>query len=89
MRQFLLVLFALSTAILFAACDTCEFANDGACDEPLLCATGTDSTDCTGAAGNCTDTCASANDGECDDGGPGAVYAVCALGTDCGDCGPR
>jgi hypothetical protein len=37
----------------------------------------------------CADTCASAWDGECDDGGPGALYAVCYLGTDCGDCGDR
>ena len=28
-------------------------------------------------------------DGECDDGGPGAAYAGCELGTDCTDCGPR
>jgi hypothetical protein len=45
--------------------------------------------DMTGADALCTDTCAFANDGECDDGGPGALYAECALGTDCGDCGPR
>ncbi|MGE0786830.1 MAG: hypothetical protein AB7S26_14255 [Sandaracinaceae bacterium] len=39
--------------------------------------------------GLCSDTCASAGDGECDDGGEGALYDVCALGTDCADCGPR
>jgi hypothetical protein len=39
--------------------------------------------------GACMDTCPWAFDGECDDGGPGSLYAVCALGTDCGDCGPR
>jgi hypothetical protein len=88
MRQFLLVLFALTTAVLFAACDTCEFANDGECDEPVLCATGTDSTDCSNP-GICTNTCATAFDGECDDGGPGAQFSVCALGSDCDDCGPR
>lgn len=38
---------------------------------------------------SCLDSCRYAGDGECDDGGPGAVYAVCALGTDCSDCGPR
>jgi len=27
------------------------------------------------------------NDGDCDDGGAGAEYNVCALGTDCDDCG--
>jgi len=37
----------------------------------------------------CTDSCPYAGDGECDDGGPGAAYAVCELGTDCADCGPR
>lgn len=42
----------------------------------------------TGQAG-CSDTCQYARDGECDDGGPGAAYAVCALGTDCSDCGAR
>lgn len=39
--------------------------------------------------GGCTNTCNSANDGDCDDGGPGSSYAVCALGTDCADCGAR
>lgn len=39
--------------------------------------------------GTCTDSCATAFDGECDDGGPGAEFAICLLGTDCGDCGPR
>ncbi|MEC7523078.1 MAG: hypothetical protein VYE22_24585 [Myxococcota bacterium] len=39
--------------------------------------------------GSCTNTCSSANDGECDDGGPDSLYSVCALGTDCADCGPR
>ena len=29
------------------------------------------------------------NDGTCDDGGPGAEYSFCELGTDCADCGPR
>ena len=28
-------------------------------------------------------------DGYCDDGGPGAEFAICPLGTDCTDCGPR
>ena len=37
----------------------------------------------------CTDTCRYAGDGACDDGGPGASYSLCELGTDCGDCGPR
>jgi hypothetical protein len=37
----------------------------------------------------CTNTCGTADDDECDDGGPGSLFSVCALGTDCDDCGPR
>ena len=37
----------------------------------------------------CTDTCRYASDGACDDGGEGSDYALCELGTDCADCGPR
>jgi len=37
----------------------------------------------------CSDTCMYAGDGECDDGGPGALWAECALGSDCSDCGVR
>lgn len=37
----------------------------------------------------CTNTCRFEGDGDCDDGGPGADYGLCALGTDCRDCGPR
>jgi hypothetical protein len=37
----------------------------------------------------CTDQCSFAADGLCDDGGVGADYWVCDLGTDCTDCGPR
>lgn len=37
----------------------------------------------------CTNTCSTANDNECDDGGPNSMYAICALGSDCNDCGPR
>jgi len=37
----------------------------------------------------CTDTCQYAYDGVCDDGGPNSQYALCELGTDCSDCGPR
>ena len=40
-------------------------------------------------ARSCSNTCEYANDGECDDGGFGAVYSVCSLGTDCNDCGVR
>ena len=37
----------------------------------------------------CTNTCEYAHDGECDDGGANSLYDLCALGTDCSDCGPR
>ena len=41
----------------------------------------------------CTDACGTENvwvgDGYCDDGGPGSDFSVCALGTDCTDCGER
>ena len=30
-----------------------------------------------------------ASDGYCDDGGPGAEYSACMVGTDCTDCGER
>ena len=42
-----------------------------------------------GAGAQCDDTCAYAYDGACDDGGAGSEFNVCALGTDCGDCGSR
>ena len=38
---------------------------------------------------NVTSLCYWAGDGTCDDGGPGAEYASCALGTECTDCGAR
>lgn len=41
----------------------------------------------------CNDLCIGnptlALDGVCDDGGPGSLYAICAEGTDCTDCGRR
>ena len=40
----------------------------------------------------CRDACMDGNlisDGDCDDGGPGAEYTICPLGTDCSDCGIR
>jgi hypothetical protein len=37
----------------------------------------------------CTNTCFDAFDGFCDDGGLGSDFALCPLGTDCADCGPR
>jgi hypothetical protein len=41
------------------------------------------------AADGCDDTCSDAMDFFCDDGGPGSLTNICALGTDCTDCGPR
>jgi hypothetical protein len=41
------------------------------------------------SGGRCENTCRTSNDGECDDGGPNSLYSICALGTDCNDCGPR
>lgn len=43
----------------------------------------------TGGTTLCTETCSFANDGACDDGGPGAEFSLCELGTDCTDCGSR
>ena len=40
-------------------------------------------------ASQCLNTCSYASDNYCDDGGPGSEYGVCALGTDCVDCGTR
>ena len=37
----------------------------------------------------CTNTCAYPSDGACDDGGPGASYSFCPVGSDCYDCGKR
>ena len=64
------------------------------------CERGTDCSDCGGPSSppppghqqptaGCQDTCEHAGDGLCNDGGPGAVYYDCALGTDCTDCGAR
>lgn len=37
----------------------------------------------------CEATCRYASDGQCDDGGPGAIFQDCEIGTDCADCGAR
>lgn len=58
--------------------DSCDYAFDGECDEPDLCAEGTDMTDC--RAMESPDSCIHAFDGECDE--PG----LCAIGTDSTDC---
>lgn len=38
---------------------------------------------------SCSNTCDFARDAECDDGGPGSLTDLCALGSDCFDCGAR
>ncbi|MEM1413995.1 MAG: hypothetical protein AAGH15_03805 [Myxococcota bacterium] len=60
----------------------CAPLNDGrtVCSPPVF---------CDDSSGLCSNTCEFANDGECDDGGAGAMFDVCELGTDCNDCGPR
>lgn len=42
-----------------------------------------------GGTATCNNTCAYASDGDCDDGGPNSDYSLCALGSDCDDCGDR
>ena len=39
--------------------------------------------------GCCTPLCAFSSDSVCDDGGAGSEYSLCALGSDCADCGSR
>jgi hypothetical protein len=41
------------------------------------------------ANAGCENSCSTAYDNECDDGGPGSLYSICGLGTDCADCGAR
>ena len=74
------------------AADSCGYAFDGECDEPMYCAAGTDTFDCAGGApppgadsglvswDDPADSCRWANDGECDD------PAYCSPGTDTTDC---
>ena len=61
---------------LLDACSTtdCPFTNDGYCDEPDLCATGTDTADCS---------CPFTNDGDCDE--PEGLD-LCPEGSDVNDC---
>jgi hypothetical protein len=63
--------------------DWCQYANDGACDEPPIgyeCPRGTDTTDCDAAAEL---PCQYSDDGDCDE-GPEAQF--CLPGTDFNDC---
>jgi hypothetical protein len=55
----------------------CPFTEDGECDEPMICAPGTDVADCSAAG---PDSCPFASDGECDEPNP------CSPGTDTTDC---
>ncbi|MGD9737944.1 MAG: serine protease [Bauldia sp.] len=74
----------------YAGDDTCQFANDGECDDPGIgtgaCAAGTDYSDCwrivTGVE---DDSCRWANDGECDEVHLGT--GACTQATDRTDCG--
>ncbi len=74
------------------AADVCVAADDaggGADDASEVAADAAEPTPDGSVDPLCNDLCPTANDGECDDGGPGAAFAVCALGSDCGDCGAR
>lgn len=70
--------------------DTCQWANDGECDDPGLgtgaCTVGTDYSDCWRLAEEVEDnSCQWANDGECDE--PGFGTGACTQATDLADCG--
>ena len=63
-----------------------------------VCDFGTDCDDCGNRCSNeplappsppvcCNDWCILPRNGICDDGGPGSQYSICAVGTDCADCG--
>ena len=64
--------------------DSCQYAHDGKCDEPLGCEYGTDSSDCSKHG----DSCQYANNGECDepDLSDSLASFVCDAGTDWTDC---
>ena len=92
-RQEQIDAFGMATEILVAVVeDSCEYAFDGACDEPTYCDYGTDTTDCSGSSssgygsGNNTDygsgnnSCQFAFDGACDE------PTYCDYGTDTTDC---
>ena len=69
--------------------DTCEYANDGECDDAnfggtIYCTPGTDATDCRAMALGGEDSCRWANDNECDE--PGIGTDSCTSGTDVTDC---
>lgn len=81
-----------------ASCGMCAGAcDDGACLDTTGCTpTCSAAEECVSGTcvpratdGICLETCAYSGDGECDDGGEGSDTALCVLGTDCTDCGPR
>ena len=46
--------------------------------------------DAAGGMSRCDNSCVGyASDGFCDDGGAGALFGQCALGSDCSDCSPK
>ena len=46
--------------------------------------------DAAGGVSRCDNSCVGyASDGFCDDGGAGALFGQCALGSDCSDCSPK
>ncbi len=74
----------------FTGDDSCQWANDGECDEPEIgtgaCPQGTDFSDCWRLALEIEDdSCQWANDGECDE--PRIGTGACTQGTDRTDCG--
>lgn len=74
----------------YTGSDTCQYANDGECDDPGLgtgaCRQGTDYSDCWRLAQGVEDnSCRWANDGECDE--PGFGTGACTQATDLADCG--
>ncbi len=69
--------------------DSCQYANDGECDDinfggTGVCDAGTDAADCRALAAGGEDSCQYANDNECDE--PGIGTGACTSGTDVSDC---
>ncbi|MCA9576049.1 MAG: hypothetical protein KC668_11465 [Myxococcales bacterium] len=70
--------------------EECPCRAGGGCDNGLTCVTSEDR--CVPTEDTvCEDTCHTGwiGDGACDDGGEGAEFSSCYLGTDCTDCGAR
>jgi protease YdgD len=82
-----LAMLAAPAPALAQAGNTCEWALDGACDEPRvgtgLCPAGTDSWDCRRSGEFTADGCYWAFDGECDE--PSGT-GLCPVGSDSADC---